>query len=234
MDSEPKNEKIFCGCGAEIPFNIEAFTIPETMAFLKKLRPTICDDCGEKIQKQRDAEVLSDRLSNFEQICPALYINTDPEHPTFPREMLAKVLAWKYGPRGLVIRGDSRKGKSRCVWQLIKRLVMEGRKVEGMTSSEFARRSSAAWATGHEAVSEWVNTASKAEILFIDDLGKFKLTERVEADLFDIIENRVANLRPIIITTNFTGDLLEKSFSETFAVPLVSRLREFCEPIHFK
>ena len=63
----------------------------------------------------------------------------------------------------------------------------------------------------------------------LDDLGKAKLTERAEAELFGLVEHRIANLKPLIVTTNFVGDKLSDKLSEDRATPLVRRLREFNE-----
>jgi DNA replication protein DnaC len=66
--------------------------------------------------------------------------------------------------------------------------------------------------------------------LVLDDFGKEKLTERLAVDLFAIIDERTADRRPTIITTNLTGDLLEARFATvdpSMAEPMVARLREF-------
>lgn len=69
-----------------------------------------------------------------------------------------------------------------------------------------------------------------APFLVLDDFGKEKLTERLAVDLFAIIDERTADRRPTVITTNLNGDLLEAKLSAvepSLAEALVARLREF-------
>ena len=70
-------------------------------------------------------------------------------------------------------------------------------------------------------------------MVLLDDLGKEKLTERVECEPFNLIEERSQHLRPIIVTTNTTGDTLESRFDDDRAGPFLRRVREFCEPVAF-
>lgn len=69
-----------------------------------------------------------------------------------------------------------------------------------------------------------------APFLVIDDFGKERLTERLAVDIFAIIDERTADRRPTVITTNLTGDALEAKFAAVepnLAAALVARLREF-------
>jgi DNA replication protein DnaC len=72
-----------------------------------------------------------------------------------------------------------------------------------------------------------------APVVFLDDVGKCRLTERGEAELFGLVENRTANGKPIIATTNFVGDSLANTMRGETGQPLVRRLREFCDCIAF-
>lgn len=69
-----------------------------------------------------------------------------------------------------------------------------------------------------------------APFLVLDDFGKEKLTERLAVDLFAIIDERTADKRPTVITTNLNGELLEAKLAAvepSLAEALVARLREF-------
>jgi len=78
-----------------------------------------------------------------------------------------------------------------------------------------------------------VNCLATVDVLFFDDFGKMKFTERVESELFAVIEKRTANCLPLILTTNFTGETLEERMTLDRGVPLVRRLREFCVDVSF-
>lgn len=197
------------------------------------LRPTVCPACEERRRSQASAEVLRRRYEAYSAICPPLYAATDIHHPDMPRaDKLNTILAWKMGPIGLTVKGTTRKGKTRSMWLLVKRLIVEdGLRVTALTASQFASASaSAAMENDH---GQWKDSMlHDADVLFLDDLGKEKLTERVEADLFDVIETRTSNQKPILITTNYDGQtLIATKFSADRGPAIVSRIREFTTSI---
>jgi DNA replication protein DnaC len=197
------------------------------------LKPTICDDCDSKQAEQLRAAAEHARLARWRDLCPPVYQNTHQEDPRLNQKALARVLAWEYGWRGLVIHGKTRRGKTRAAWLLIKRLILEGRSVEAMSAGEFARRCVEAYNQGNDALVGWFEALTQSNVLFIDDFGKTKLTERIESEMFVIFEQRCAYMRPTIFTTNDVGKTLESRMSPDRGVPFVARIREFCEPINF-
>ena len=78
---------------------------------------------------------------------------------------------------------------------------------------------------------DMIGRAHRAEILFIDDIGKEKYTERVESEFYDLIETRTAHMRPIIWTANANGVGLAAMMSPDRGEPILRRLREFTEII---
>src|SRR5262249_27707540 len=50
---------------------------------------------------------------------------------------------------------------------------------------------------------ERLKEMKKVDVLLLDDIGKEKQTERVEVELFALLENRTASLLPTIFTSNF-------------------------------
>ena len=52
-----------------------------------------------------------------------------------------------------------------------------------------------------------------ADILAIDDLFSFKMTERVEASIFEILDERIAWHRPTFVTTQLTKTDAKERFS---------------------
>lgn len=63
-------------------------------------------------------------------------------------------------------------------------------------------------------------------MLFIDDVGKARLTDRVEAEFFHVIDERCIHLRPTILTTNLNAEGFSASWSPDRAEPLVARFQE--------
>ena len=195
------------------------------------LRANVCNRCDEARTADEARRVHSRRLEAFVKLCPPAYRATEPAR--LDQDKLAQVLAWQYGPRGLVLFGSTRLGKTRCAWLLLKPLVLAGRRVVALTAGEFARQCADAYGHSAEAGARFFRRMTACDVLFIDDFGKFKVTERVEAELFDIIEFRTGHGLPILLTTNGTKATFAQAFSPDRSGPIFGRLREFCEFINF-
>ena len=171
------------------------------------------------------------RVEGWNRLCPPLYRNTDTAR--LPADQFNQVMAWKYGATGLLLHGETGKGKTRCAWQLLERLnLYEHREIVAFDSVSFSHAITKNF--GPDGDSEkWLGRVYDAPVVFLDDLGKCRLTERGESELFGIIEHRMAHLRPIIATTNFVGATLAGGLRPDIGTALVRRLRESCEAIAF-
>lgn len=153
------------------------------------------------------------------------------------REAIDKVLNYPYSERGLGLVGASGHAKTRLVFSLIHRYLSENRPCKYINLAVFGRELGARFSQSAKDGNDWINGFCKTPVLFLDDVGKEKMTERVETELYGIIEVRSANLLPIYFTANSGGEkLIEKMVDDTGevsdrAVPIVRRLREFCEGI---
>lgn len=211
-------------CGAAITFEpIEGMAI----------MPNICGACEAGIQAGLAKRVAEEREARWAKLCPPAYRDTDINHPDFPKAKAERVLAWKLGPRGLVLHGKTGKGKSRAMWLLAKQLFDRNINIRAMTSGQFARDCADSYRTGDGAMRHWFDSIVNCDVFFLDDLGKFKLTDRVEADLFEVIEHLTSHGIPILTTCNHVGDSLAAKMSEDRGPAIVRRLREFCESISF-
>lgn len=203
-----------------------------------KWKPAYCDPCGKiehnESQKRQDEALQAAQKQRVRDqwatICPPLYQLTDPTR--LPQDKLTKVMEWQYGAEGLVIHGDTGRGKTRAAYLLLRSIHFEeGKKIAAFHSNTFAHRCAKEFFEGSG--EDWIAHLSTVDVLFLDDLGKSKFTERVECELFGLIENRVANLKPIIVTTNFVGESLASKMTNDRAEPMVRRLREFCQSVSF-
>ena len=201
-----------------------------------------CDGCCEKFQleaeeERRRVEMLErqKRLErSWEDICPPLYRHTDLDRlPASLKPAIDKVLSWQTNPTGMVLHGDSGLGKTRVAMMLLNRLHFAGRRVVPLLAGRFAYNCMTLLGKSTEAFADFYQGLIAADVVLLDDLGKEKLTERVECELFSLIEERSQHLRPIIVTTNTTGDTLESRFDDDRAGPFLRRVREFCEPVAF-
>jgi hypothetical protein len=86
------------------------------------LGPTVCGACDEA--KPKPAE-----QSEWERICPEEYQRTDVprleenlRRRNYDVSWLRQVLAWQYGPKGLLVGGSTGVGKTRAIWVLLRRV----------------------------------------------------------------------------------------------------------------
>lgn len=185
-------------------------------------------------QAQREYEQSRQR-EWFDASCPPLYKRTDPNK--LSPDLLKSTLSWSHGPKGLILVGRSGTGKTRCAWQLIHRLtVQEGRKVLYFDGLKWGLEVSSAFSEP-QTTESWLAPVCNVEILFIDDLFKAKFTEAQEQGICTVFERRTAYLKPIIATTNTTGEMLLARMTEQGRAergePLIRRMREFCQIIQF-
>lgn len=180
----------------------------------------ICKPC-----KTSDSEAL------YLKLCPEEYQDTDPAR--LPLAQYEKAMQWKMNPKGLLLTGVTGKGKTRIVWKLIEKLIKENhlRGLQVFSSTGFGHELGKAYK--NEVAEEWIESIWKAPLVVFDDLGKSKFTDRVETELFGVIDYRTSHKLPIIATTNDTGQSLSDRMSDNRAEPLIRRLREFCEVISF-
>jgi DNA replication protein DnaC len=195
--------------------------------------PNICVDCEMKENEEQEKHEAEDRAARWLEICPADYRITNPNHRDMPAEKLKKVMNWKYGPKGLVLHGMTRKCKSRCAYLLLKRLHQEGHTIAAYDSTDFVNQASDKFYNGTGGA--WVESIIRASVFFLDDLGNEPSGDRGAGEIWHIIKRRCEELLPVIITTNSIGEELSGKLKgpRDRGLALVERLREYCEPIAF-
>lgn len=156
---------------------------------------------------------------------PELFGDTQPERLG---ELWHTAVHWKPQGKGLLIHGTTRKGKTRTAWFIANRLWEENphkNKYLFLTMFELEARIAASWGN-----STWDKTMlhmTNVPLLFLDDMGKEKMTDRMASCLFALIDQRTMHKRPTIITTNLTGEtLLERFHDKETGAAFVARLKD--------
>lgn len=203
-------------------------------------RSPTCRRCVRKAE--REAEQERKRLAALEHekgwalLCPLEFRlrsemggHTDISRMDAEQPEWRTVLRWTFGPRGLLIAGDTGLCKTRAVWRLLRRVWddTKGRsKIEAITSGQFERQYRAACGGFNH---EWFNGLARCSVLFVDDLGKAHWSENAEAQFFDLLDERTRFGRPIIVTTNDTGESWRDRLTPTRGPAIIRRLQDYCE-----
>jgi len=139
---------------------------------------------------------------------------------------------------GLYIDGKVGSGKTYLASAISKKLIDKGKGLRFMTSVEALSKIRATYDNG-QSEEEVIRRLCTCGVLVLDDLGKENQSQTgwVDSMLFRIINERYADMMPIIVTTQFTPAELIKRLSrnsEETATAIVSRLLEMCHGIHLK
>ncbi len=157
-------------------------------------------------------------------ICPPRYACFDAERlPPRGLAVADSVLAWN--PRttpghGIALIGPSDTGKSMLIHEAARRAFARGHHVFITCAAEFAWQ-----AADFDARRPYLQRCLSAPVLVFDDVGKSKLTERVESDFFHILDHRERWRLPLLWTANTHGDDLKATMTEDRADPILNRLR---------
>ncbi len=192
--------------------------------------PNLCRGCGHPSEKHCCPSCYhsqQDRL--WRQMVPPLFYLT--EVARLPQQKLQQVMEWQYGSQGLMLTGLPGTCKTRCAFELLKRLHWEGLAIQITSGFEFGAECGRGLMDG--SWYERLDTLMNVSILFIDDLDKCKMSETVETQLFGLIDYRTSHLKPLIVTLNSGKDQLEQRFSEVRGGPIIRRLSEFATVVKF-
>jgi len=164
---------------------------------------------------------------------PKIFLDTDVSllHPK-----IQIALDWKPegDVSGLLLHGTTGVGKTRGIWEIIKRLWVEEAKKDRQLQFEFLtmRKLESVIEKGFEDRKHGsaIDYLISCPLLILDDFGKERLTQRMASDLFAIIDERSTNRRATIISTNFNGSTLLERFDnrdKETGVAIIRRLKDY-------
>jgi hypothetical protein len=198
----------------------------------KMIHCETCRNAGAEAEEARIARELKHRREElWMQLIGEELAATDPSKLPDPSK-LTRIMYWHFGAKGLILHGETGAGKSRCASLLLRR-EWESRRSISILSSLAGHTYAARYARGADVVEEWFNKILNADIVFMDDVFKSKLTESFEAFLFGVIEERTNRRKPIIITVNDSDATLAARMSNDRGPAILRRLKDFCDTITF-
>lgn len=197
----------------------------------------VCEPCNDKQKKDARREEVTEAIKKkggqVRTIIPPLYQETDFDRLPYPQRVVIRSWRPVGDGKGLWMVGDTRKGKTRCSCVLLDELIKEGRSVKAFFHGNF-NDELVEVIRSEKSFRQWKYGITKTDILFIDDLFASKLTERVEASLFDILDERISWKRPTIVTTQLTAKEAKSRFhSMKRCEAFFARIEEFFKVIPF-
>jgi hypothetical protein len=189
----------------------------------------LCQQCTQRTIAEQAAHSRQLAMAaRWGIICPVLYRDTDMSKLPCP-DRTERAMRWhpNGSGRGLNLFGFPATGKTRTLFLILQRAHFAGVTIKVYTSGEFERdleRRSFKRAP-------LVTHLCSVDLLAFDDFDKLNLTREMEKVFFAIVDRRMADAKPVLLTHNSTAPELEYRFR--FGEPLVRRIRDFCESVHF-
>ncbi len=228
MISEPMKEKITClECQKE--FEAELIALNGRTVF----RPRYCEPCSEKLiaRKNHDAQRRAKGASHarFATMIPPIYLTTD-KNRLLP-VLRSAINSWEFSPVGMGFVGASGKGKTRAAVELLKKQHELGKDVFYLSATDLALNSANQFADNpaiKEIAKSILSLCRRSDVLLLDDLGKGRMTDRAESELYDLLEYRTSRRLPTIWTSNSDGQQLRSMLSADRGEAITRRLgKEF-------
>lgn len=149
------------------------------------------------------------------------------------RQLWEKISAWDgAGDKpGLGVIGVTNLGKTRMVYERLWQLRETMRPLVVMTGFSLQSAIQNQWHC--DDAKARLRRARECSTLFLDELGRSKMTEAVEGEIMDLIDHRYRKARRIVFTTNFVGKEIEDKMADKTGA-MIRRLRDMCEMINVK
>lgn len=204
-----------------------------------------CEDCVTRIQAEEAAGeakkdhqfLMAQRREWWSKVWKKDSSYHDTRHDRLPDQAAAtKVLRWTHKhPKGVLCQGTTGSGKTRTVYLLLQGILFTHGVYPIIRKCVKLRAEIAdAAREGDGARKALIAKLVNAPILFLDDLGQMANTPAAEEALLDIIEERSHLGKPVIATTQYSGDAFVRPFSnKERGEAIARRLADSCYVITF-
>lgn len=193
-----------------------------------------------EVERERRVELIN----KWKRICPPEFlapIDFDICGQSFKGQH-DRIMKWVYGGHsiagsdqkaGLIAFGKTGRCKTRFIFKLCEREILQGREVVYVRHPEFREKVSRLSFHNANDLFYYLKPLRLADILFFDDLGKARITDASEEAIESIIDERTRNGRPIFFTTNEGDESLGARLSQDRGEPMLRRIFDFCDLVNF-
>lgn len=196
----------------------------------------VCADarCAQAASEQQE-EAHKDRVHRWTVLCPPLYQSTAwTQHPELAPVCREVAKSWWVTKRGigLGLYGPSGSGKTRAMFEVLKRHHFAGRHVMAIQSMDIEEACGLLLHSDpvvKQDARQTLRRCHKAGILYIDDIGKERMTDPVAREFQRLIEHRSRQFLPTFWTSEQTGDWLLQRIGVAYGDGLIRRLRDFSD-----
>lgn len=196
-------------------------------------RSIACAGClpranGEAMAR-RAADRLEVRCQQWETLCPHEF-RKPLDWTRCSVELHAKVTAWQFGARGLVLSGRTGLCKTRFACVVLGREFAAGRSCVFVTHADFRREVSYLAHVDAEAMRRYLGLLMRADVVLCDDLGGGIATPAGDEAFEMLLAKRARDGKPMLATCNAPDKLAQKFVSDR-GEAIVRRLWENCEHV---
>lgn len=247
-----RDGSLFCGKCGELKANIKRNSLGEKLYLWKwcDCERAKCEESEQELQQRilseanRAAEQERQRrLSHIQSLREKAFSDVRLRQWTFENDDNANELissvARKYvehfSPmkergKGLLLYGGVGTGKTYIAACIANALVDDE---VSCRMTNFSRLANEWMARDFEEKQRFLNSLNSYDLLVIDDLGSERSTEFMNEVVYSVIDARHKSRRPMIVTTNLSGDNL-KHPADLHSERIFSRLFEMCIPVEVK
>lgn len=190
----------------------------------------------EAERADRDASMMIEKaraycFRDYQDYMGCTFATDDMQDPRLSRQMgnyAANFGKFLRDGNGLLFFGSVGAGKTFCSACIANALIDEGYSVMMANFVGLIQRIQNETYKGLEVMRE----IERCDLLIIDDLGVERDTDFMKEHVFNIIDARYRNGKPIIVSTNLKGEELRKPKDVT-STRIYSRIMERCLPVEF-